>query len=124
MRARFSLRIAVAALAAALLLLPGVVMAYAWTPVNVLVSLVAVVICIVVARLLPTWKWPFAAVAALGIEIELCAGCGGTLEIVASIDEPEVVAKILAHLQRTRPAQYPAERPVGARAPPVRSSLI
>jgi hypothetical protein len=50
--------------------------------------------------------------------------CGGTLKIIASIDEPERVAKILAHVQRTAPQQYPAGRPIGARAPPAQSRLI
>jgi len=59
-----------------------------------------------------------------GIEIAGCAGCGGKLRIVASIEEPQVVAKILAHLQRTAPEQYQSELPLGARAPPVQSSLL
>jgi gamma-glutamylcyclotransferase (GGCT)/AIG2-like uncharacterized protein YtfP len=38
-----------------------------------------------------------------GIEIEGCARCGGKLAIIASIEEPEVIAKILAHAAvRTR----------------------
>ena len=32
-----------------------------------------------------------------GIEIDTCARCGGRLRIIASIEEPEVIAKILAH---------------------------
>ena len=59
-----------------------------------------------------------------GIEIEGCARCGGKLRIIASIEEPEVIAKILAHLQRTAPQQHQPELPLGARAPPVQSSLI
>jgi len=42
---------------------------------------------------------------ALGIEIERCAGCGGRLAIIAGIEEPAVIAKILAHLERTAPDQ-------------------
>ena len=38
-----------------------------------------------------------------GIEIEGCARCGGKLKIIASIEEPEVIAKILSHLERTAP---------------------
>jgi hypothetical protein len=37
-----------------------------------------------------------------GIEIEGCARCGGKLKILASIDEPQVIAKI------QRPAGGPA----------------
>ena len=43
-----------------------------------------------------------------GIEIEGCARCGGKLKIIASIEEPQVIAKILSHLQRTAPQQYSA----------------
>ena len=59
-----------------------------------------------------------------GIEIEGCARCGGKLRIIASIEEPQVIAKILSHLQRTAPQQYQPELPLGARAPPVQSSLL
>ena len=34
-----------------------------------------------------------------GIEIEDCARCGGKLQVIASIEEPQVIAKILAHLE-------------------------
>lgn len=58
-----------------------------------------------------------------GVEIDSCARCGGKLAIIASIEEPEVIAKILAHLQHTAPEQYQPELPLGARAPPTQSSL-
>ena len=51
-----------------------------------------------------------------GIEIERCARCGGKLSIIASTEEPTVIARILAHLERTAPGQYLAELPLGARA--------
>ena len=58
---------------------------------------------------------------AFGIEIERCAGCGGRLEIIAGIEEPKVIAKILAHLESTVPERYSAAPaaglPVGTRAP-------
>jgi hypothetical protein len=50
-----------------------------------------------------------------GIEIEDCARCGGNLGVIASIEEPQVIAKILAHLERTAPDQYPSELPLGVR---------
>jgi hypothetical protein len=56
------------------------------------------------------------------VEIERCARCTGRLRIIASIEEPGVIARILAHLERTWPDRYAAspsgELPVGARAPP------
>ena len=59
-----------------------------------------------------------------GIDIEACARCGGKLKFIASIEEPEVIAKIPAHLERTAPDQYPSELPLGARGPPQQSSLL
>jgi hypothetical protein len=38
-----------------------------------------------------------------GIEIDTCQRCGGRLRIIASIKQPELVARILAHLERTAP---------------------
>ena len=58
-----------------------------------------------------------------GVEIDSCTRCGSKLKIIASIEEPLVIAKILSHLQRTAPDQYPAALPLGARAPPARSRL-
>ncbi len=47
-----------------------------------------------------------------GIEIEDCARCGGKLRVIASIEEPAVIAEILAHLERTAPQQHQAELPL------------
>jgi hypothetical protein len=60
-----------------------------------------------------------------GVELERCAGCGGRLRIVASIEEPAAIARILSHLERTAPEQY-AERPLppGARGPPTQDGLV
>ena len=59
-----------------------------------------------------------------GIEIDTCQRCGGTLRIFASIEQPEVIAKTLSHLERRAPSQpHPPERPLGARTPPVQSRL-
>lgn len=59
-----------------------------------------------------------------GIEIDSCARCGGRLKIIASIEDPQVIAQILSHLERTAPDQYQCERPLGARAPPMQSRLL
>jgi hypothetical protein len=45
-----------------------------------------------------------------GVEIEGCARCGGQLKIIASIEEPQLIAKILSHLERAAPEQYQSER--------------
>jgi hypothetical protein len=59
-----------------------------------------------------------------GIEINTCTRCGGKLKVIASIEEPEVIAKILAHLQKAGPDPQQAELPLGARAPPTQALLI
>jgi len=59
-----------------------------------------------------------------GIEIDSCARCGSRLKIIASIEDPQVIAQILSHLERTAPDQYQCERPLGARAPPMQSRLL
>ena len=43
---------------------------------------------------------------------------------IASIEEPAVIAKILAHLERKALEQYPCELPLRARAPPAQSSVL
>jgi hypothetical protein len=52
-----------------------------------------------------------------GIDIETCAACGGTMRIIACIEDPAVIKAILAHLaDKVRPV-HAARRPPG-RAPP------
>jgi len=34
------------------------------------------------------------------IDIESCPECGGTLRVIACIEDPPLIAKILAHVQR------------------------
>jgi len=43
----------------------------------------------------------------LGLEIDVCVRCGGTLRIIASLEEPPVIARILAHLQYTGESSAP-----------------
>jgi hypothetical protein len=59
-----------------------------------------------------------------GIEISTCARCGGKLAVIASIEEPELIAKILAHREKSAPDQSQFELPLGARAPPTQARLI
>jgi hypothetical protein len=60
----------------------------------------------------------------IGIEIEDYARCGGKLQVIASSEEPQVIAKILAHLEKTAPDQSQPELPLGARAPPSEARLF
>ena len=59
-----------------------------------------------------------------GVEIESCAHCGGKLKIISSIEEAQLIAKILSHLERAVAERYPSELPPGARGPPAQSSLL
>ncbi len=52
-----------------------------------------------------------------GIDIERCARCGGRLKVIASIEDPEVIARILAH-RRERGGEEPPVASLGPRAPP------
>ena len=50
------------------------------------------------------------------IDIETCAGCGGRLKVIASIEDPVVIGRILEHLE----GGEPAPSPFAPRAPPQR----
>ena len=54
-----------------------------------------------------------------GIDIETCPVCGGAMRIVACIEDPVVIEKILAHLD-AKAAMAQAARPPQSRAPPAR----
>ena len=56
------------------------------------------------------------------IDIEICEHCGGAVRIVASIETPAVIEKILAHIDRRNRA---SANPHAWRAPPVtRTDLL
>jgi ribosomal protein S27E len=57
-----------------------------------------------------------------GIEIEQCVRCGGGLKVIASIEEPELIERILAH-RRERGEEAAPTASLGARAPPQASLL-
>jgi hypothetical protein len=48
------------------------------------------------------------------IDIERCPHCGGRLKIIAAIEDPPVIAKILTHLHL--PARAPPRSPARALA--------
>ena len=58
------------------------------------------------------------------IEIDHCARCQGRLRVIASIEEPEVIARILAHRDRDGGAAEPELAPIAARAPPLQGRLL
>ena len=51
------------------------------------------------------------------IDIETGEHCGGAVKVIASIDDPSVIKKILDHLERRAEAATPVFR-LFARAPP------
>jgi ribosomal protein S27E len=57
------------------------------------------------------------------IDIQTCRRCGGSLKVIASIEDPAVIARILKHL-RQRPETEPARPPFASRAPPDPSPLF
>ena len=57
-----------------------------------------------------------------GIEIEQCARCGGKLTVIASIEEPELIERILAHRRERGEEEGPTSL-LGARGPPQGSLL-
>jgi len=69
MRVSRVLRTFVVLSAAALLMAPGLLMAVAWTTINLEVALAATAVCIFVKIWLPRWKWMSAVVASLLIAI-------------------------------------------------------
>jgi len=50
------------------------------------------------------------------IDIETCPDCGGTLRVIACIEDPPLIAKILGHVRSRAAAEA-----VQARAPPANS---
>jgi hypothetical protein len=59
-----------------------------------------------------------------GVEIASCTRCGGQLTIIASIEEPPLIAKILSHLESSAAERSQSELPLVARGPPGQSSLL
>jgi hypothetical protein len=57
-----------------------------------------------------------------GIEIEQCMRCGGRLKVIASIEEPELIERILSHRGKRGEEAAPTSS-LGALAPPQASLL-
>jgi len=61
--------------------------------------------------------WAVRLKRVFNIEIEQCARCGGRLRVLASIEDPELIARMLAH-RRERGAEDAPVASLGPRAPP------
>ena len=55
------------------------------------------------------------------IDVEICDQCGGAVKVIACIEDPAVIKKILDHLDKTAPTEQ--EQLPQSRAPP-RDSLL
>jgi hypothetical protein len=55
------------------------------------------------------WSWPELMRHTFGVNVLACARCGGRMRVVATIEDPGVIRKILAHLGL--PTAAPAPRP-------------
>ena len=51
------------------------------------------------------------------IDIETCSVCGGSMKVIAAIEDPVVIKKILTHLRGKMPIVEPVRLPQ-SRAPP------
>jgi hypothetical protein len=64
------------------------------------------------------WSWAALMHRAFGIDVLACAQCGGRLRLIATLPDPAVIRKILAHLPLCHSGQSPglAPRESGAAA--------
>ena len=65
------------------------------------------------------WSWAALMHRAFGIDVLACAHCGGRLRLIATLHDPAVIRKILAHLALAHSGQSPGPAPPesGAAAP-------
>ena len=61
------------------------------------------------------WLWAELMQRSFGFDVFACARCGDRLELIALIEDPKVIGRILSHLGL--PTEVPAARP--ARSPPL-----
>jgi len=69
-------------------------------------------------------SWAQCLKRVFAIEIDTCARCQGRLRVIAIIEEPELIARILAHRERDCGAAEPELAPIAARAPPRLDRLL
>ena len=65
------------------------------------------------------WSWAALMHRAFAIDVLACAHCGGRLRLIATLHDPAVIRKILAHLALSHSGQSPGPAPPesGAGAP-------
>ena len=55
------------------------------------------------------WSWPDLMRHTFGVDVLACVRCGGRMRVVATIEDPVVIRRILTHLGL--PTAAPAPRP-------------
>ena len=63
------------------------------------------------------WGWATLMRRAFGVDVLACPGCGGRLRLIATLEDPAVVGKILTHLGLRQPADSPGPAPPSADLP-------
>jgi putative transposase/transposase-like zinc-binding protein len=59
----------------------------------------------------PAWSWAAPMHRAFGIDVLACAHCGGRLRLIATLHDPAVIRKILAHVTLSHSGQSPGPAP-------------
>ena len=54
-----------------------------------------------------------------GIDIETCPACGGAVRIVACIEDPDVIEKMLNHVEEKLPGTVSSQLPPSRASPQV-----
>ena len=58
-----------------------------------------------------SWSWAALMHRAFAIDVLACPHCGGRLRLIATLHDPAVIRKILAHLDRSPSGQSPGPAP-------------
>jgi hypothetical protein len=59
----------------------------------------------------PAWTWSALMHRAFGIDVLACPHCGGRLRLIATLHDPAVIRKILAHRALSHSGQNPGPGP-------------
>ena len=65
----------------------------------------------------PAWTWAALMHRALALDVLACANCGGRLRLIATLHDPVVIRKLLAHLNMARSGPSPGPPELSAAAP-------
>ena len=62
------------------------------------------------------WSWAALMHRAFAVDVLACPHCGGRLRLIATLHDPAVIRKILAHLGRAPSGQSPGPAPLACSA--------